>query len=88
MASGVWFKRDRKGFAEVLKSDGVRQDLESRADRVRSKAQASVADEGVEVRSDSYVGRSRAGATVWGVPMRIEMDERTLGSAIDAAGGG
>lgn len=81
------FKRNRKGFAEVLKSDGVRSLLEGKAERVRVRAQGRVGGDGVEVRADSYVGRSRAGATVWGVPMRIEMDDRVLGGAIDAAKG-
>lgn len=84
------FKHNRAGYRAVLRSDGVRADLQARADRVRSVVEGQLPAESdggrpVFILADTTVGRNRAGATVLGVPMRIEADERLLGRAIDAA---
>ncbi|MFE5021400.1 hypothetical protein [Streptomyces sp. NPDC056690] len=85
------FRVNRAGLRELLKSDGVRADLEARARRVATAARArgdGVLDRGEGgIVADSYTGRSRAGATVIGVPMDIEARDRVLGASIDAARG-
>lgn len=82
---------DSRGMQALLQSDGVRADLETRAGRVAAAARArgeGVLDHGDGgIVADSYTGRSRAGATVIGVPMRDERRDRVLGGAIDAARG-
>lgn len=81
------FKHNRAGYLAVLKSSGVEADLGRRAQRVRAAAQSQIpADEdGIELIADTQVGKTRAGATVIGIPMRLEVDHRILGRAIDAA---
>lgn len=85
------FRVRRAGLRELLKSDGVRTDLEARARRVAAAARArgdGVLDHGEGgIVADSYTGRSRAGATVLGVPMDVEARDRVLGASIDAARG-
>lgn len=89
MARTTSFRPNREGLTKVLTSEGVRADLERRAERVadqvrgRHPAVFSRAPEGIIV--DSYVGRGRAGATVIGVPLAYEEKHRPLGAAIDAA---
>lgn len=73
------------GYIEIMKSSGVRSDLQSRAERVRAHAEAELVGEDVQLIADTTVGRTRAGATVIGVPMRLEVERRILGRAIDAA---
>jgi hypothetical protein len=85
------FVPDRTGIARLLMLPGVREDLQFRAmrvaDRVRQTA-SGVLDGGPEgIVADGYVGRTRVGATVIGVPMHIEVRTRALGSALDAARG-
>jgi hypothetical protein len=92
MATGLErFRLDSRGMKTILKSSGVREDLLARANRVAAQARGrteGVLDHGPGgIVADSYTGRSRAGATVIGVPMEVESTERVLGSAIDAARG-
>lgn len=78
------FRHSSKGYRAILLSDGVREDLQARADRVKRAAAGSVPGD-VELIADTQAGQNRVGATVIGVPMRIEPRRRVLGSAIDAA---
>lgn len=78
------FVIDSKGAKAVLRSEGVRADLQRRAEAVKTAAQGKTDRELI---ADSYVGRGRAGATVIGVSESEETRERILGSAIDAAAG-
>ena len=76
------------GYRQVLRSDGVRQHLQGRADNVKRAADRLLAgaDLGhIELIADTTVGRVRAGGTVIGVPMAIEAQERILGRALDSA---
>lgn len=77
------FEHNGKGYVAVLRSDEVRADLQRRADAVKERAEASFA--GLRLIADTNTGKRRAGATVLGVPMRIEKARRILGRAIDAA---
>jgi hypothetical protein len=74
----------------VLKSDGVRSDLERRAGAVKAAADSMLAEPTDAwprgIIADSGVGAGRAGATVIGVWFDVEIAHRILGSAIDAAG--
>lgn len=90
------FRLNSRGAKALLRSDGVRAELQRRADAVRSVAepqwQAATADshvpEPVRVIADSYTGSGRAGATVIAIhpaSLAIEQDQRILGGAIDAA---
>lgn len=79
------FKLNSPGLRSILRGPEVRGMLQGKADRVKAAADAQMGGEGVDIIADTYVGRSRAGATVIGVPMRIEADRRVLGRAIDAA---
>lgn len=87
----VDFRLTSAGTKDLLRSDGVRQDLQQRAERVAQRVRGTVRgvlDHGEEgIVADSYTGRNRVGATVIGVPMEEETRTRALGSAIDAAGG-
>lgn len=87
----VQFRLSSRGAQALLLSDGVRADLERRAERVAQEVRGrteGVLDHGEQgVVADSYRGRSRVGATVIGVPMEVETRSRVLGSAIDAARG-
>jgi len=78
------FEFSRAGYRAILRSDGVRDMLQDKADAVRQAAERHVPD-GVYLIADTNVGANRAGATVIGVPMRLEQAKRVLGSAIDAA---
>lgn len=78
------FKYDPAGYRAILRSDEVRQVLQAKADRVAAAARQEVPD-GWWVRADSTVGRNRASATVFGVPLRLERAKRILGRAMDAA---
>lgn len=83
------YRPNPPGMRDVLRSAGVRADLQRRADQVKAQADSVLADlEGPhpEVVADSYVGSGRAGATVMGVPLPLEESRRILGTAIDAAG--
>lgn len=81
----VRFKHRSAGYRAILRSDTVRADLQTRADRVKTAAETQLAGDGVTIIADTTVGRGRAGGTVIGVPMRIEARKRVLGRAIDAA---
>jgi hypothetical protein len=83
------FKHIPSGYRAVLRSAEVRADLQRRADNVARVARTRLAGlgndgSGVRLIADTNVGRNRAGATVLGVPMRLERKYRILGSAIDA----
>ncbi len=96
MAAGVTikmnverFRHSWPGYRDVLRSGGVQADLQRRADAVAAMARRrldALGNEGSHVRliADTNVGRNRAGATVIGVPMRLEKRYRILGSAMDA----
>jgi hypothetical protein len=76
----------RAGLKAILKSAGVQRDLQARADRVAAVLRTELADEDDwEIVSDVRVGPVRAGALVSGVPMRIEIRERIMARAIEAA---
>lgn len=77
------FKILPKGARSLLRSDQVRADLQRRAESVQRAAQGQTE---AELTADSYTGKGRAGATVIGVPLAQEQDQRILGGAIDAAG--
>jgi hypothetical protein len=90
------FKLHSRGAQALLRSDGVRAELQRRADAVRAVAepqwQAATAGIGgldpVRVIADTSVGSGRAFATVIAIhpaSLRIEQDRRILGGAIDAA---
>lgn len=79
------FQLNSPGMREILRSDGVQQLLQAKAGKVKAQVDAELAGEGLNIIADTQVGRNRAGATVIGVPMRIEADRRILGRAIDAA---
>lgn len=76
------FKLNSAGAKALLRSDGVRQDMTRRANAVLAAAQPQT---DAELTADSVIGSGRAGASVFGVPMREEQDRRVLGGAIDAA---
>lgn len=78
------FVHNRGGYRAVLRSDPVRSMLQRKADAVRQAAAGQVPPD-VYLLADTTVGINRAGATVIGVPMRLERERRVLGSAIDAA---
>ena len=93
----VRFHMRSAGARAILRSDGVRDDLQRRADAVKAVAEPqwleATADDHVDgpvrVIADTYVGSSRAGATVIAIhpySLRIERERRILGGAIDAAG--
>lgn len=76
----------RAGIKALLKSAGVQADLQARADRVAAVLRTELAEErDWEIVSNVQVGPVRAGALVSGVPMRIEVKERIMARAIEAA---
>lgn len=83
------FEHNWAGYRAILRSDGVRADLQRRADAVaqaaRSRLPRSYHGRNIRILADTTRGRNRAGATVIGVPMRLEKALRILGSSIDAA---
>lgn len=92
------YKPNRKGMRGVLGSEQVRADLHARAEAVAAVAQAEYEAQPphsgqVNVYVDSQPGTSghpRARAAVIAqhpAVLAIEADRRTLGSAMDAAGG-
>lgn len=91
MADLVRFRLLSDGARAVLRSDSVRADLERRAIRVaqaaRGRAPGVFSRASGGIVADSYTGSGRAGATVIGVPIDYEQENRTLGGAIDAARG-
>lgn len=78
------YKHNVAGYHALMRSDGVRDMLQGRADQVRQAAEGQVPAD-VYLLADTTRGRNRAGATIIGVPMRLEKRHRILGSAIDAA---
>lgn len=81
------FRHNRAGYLAVLKSGGVKADLGRRAQQVKAAAQSQIpaGERDIELIADTQVGKNRAGATVIGIPMRLEVDHRILGRSIDAA---
>lgn len=90
----VRFRHSSAGFRAVMRSNGVRADLERRAEQIAAVAGPQFADEDlsgepVTMDTSSYVGTNRASASVAAVhpaAMVIEQRKRILGGAIDAAG--
>lgn len=91
------FRINSRGAAALLKSQDVRADLERRAQAVAEQAgplfRQALADSGtpepVRMVADSYVGRSRAGATAIAVhpgSLRVEQEHGYFRAAISAAG--
>ena len=78
------YKHNLAGYHELMRSDGVRDMLQEKANRVHEAASGQVPTD-VYLLADTTRGRTRAGATIIGVPMRLEKRHRILGSAIDAA---
>lgn len=87
MAPGLdVFKWNRRGYLGVLQSPGVEAMLQGRADQVKAAAEADLPPgSDIYILADTTQGRTRVGATVIGVPMRLEKSKRILGRAIDAA---
>jgi hypothetical protein len=85
MAAFERFKHNPAGYRAILRSEAVRADLDSRAQRVKVAADNQLAGQRITVIADTTVGRNRAGATIIGVPTRIEKARRVLGRAMDAA---
>jgi len=81
------FNYSKAGYLKILKSPEVRAALQRRADKVKAAAEAALPAEAgdAEIFADTTIGRTRAGATVLGVPLRIEQDRRPLGQAMSAA---
>lgn len=90
------FRVDSAGAAALLKSNGVRNDLLRRATAVANWArphyEAALADSGtdtpVRVIADTYIGRTRAGATVIAVhprSLRVEQEHGYFRGALSAA---
>lgn len=90
------FRLNSRGAAALLKSDGVRADLQRRAQAVADQAgpsfERALADSGtpepVRIIADSYVGRTRAGATAIAVhpgSLRVEREHGYFRSAMSAA---
>lgn len=83
------FRHNWQGYRVVLRSGEVRDELQGRANNVMRAARGRLptGNEGSGIRliADTQVGRNRAGATVIGVPMRLEKRYRILGRSIDAA---
>ncbi|MFB6948896.1 hypothetical protein ACFV85_14970 [Streptomyces niveus] len=90
------FQINSRGAAALLKSDGVRADLERRAQAVADWAgpyfEQALADSGtpepVRIIADSYTGRTRAGATAIAVhpgSLRIEQEHGYFRGAMSAA---
>lgn len=84
------FKHQWPGYRDVLRSEAVRADLQTRADEVarsvRGRLPTGYQSRGVYIIADTIVGRNRAGATIIGVPMRLEKKYRILGSALGVSG--
>ncbi|MBB4935649.1 hypothetical protein F4561_006558 [Lipingzhangella halophila] len=91
----VRFRHSSSGYQAVMKGEGVESDLQRRADAVRGVAAPQFAaryhyGDPPEVIADTYIGQSRAGATIIAVhpeSLAIERRHRILGGAIDAARG-
>ena len=79
------YEFNRAGYIKILRSPGVERMLQAKANRVKRAAEARLVGEDVFLIADTNRGRNRVGATVIGVPMRIEADRRVLGNAIQAA---
>lgn len=90
------FQINSRGAAALLKSEGVRADLERRAQAVADWAgpyfEQALADSGapepVRIIADSYTGRTRAGATAIAVhpgSLRIEQEHGYFRGAMSAA---
>lgn len=90
------FQINSRGAAALLKSEGVRADLERRAQAVADWAgpyfEEALADSGtpepVRIVADSYIGRTRAGATAIAVhpgSLRVEQEHGYFRGAMSAA---
>jgi hypothetical protein len=90
------FRINSRGAAALLKSEGVRADLERRARAVLDQAgpqfEQALADSGtaepVRLVADSYTGRSRAGATAIAVhphSLQVEQEHGYFRAAMSAA---
>lgn len=90
------FRINSRGAEALLKSDGVRADLLRRAQAVADWAgpyfEQALADshlpEPVRIVADTYVGRTRAGATAIAVhplSLRVEQDHGYFRGAMSAA---
>jgi hypothetical protein len=94
MAKALIFKANDAGIQQLLKSDGVKADLQARADRVASAARG-----GAPVESGEYVDGIEAvvvehptravGQVIAKAPhsARVEANTGNLARALDAAGG-
>lgn len=92
------FRLQSAGARALLKSTGVRADLQRRASAVAAVAEPQLVaatahihvTDPVLVVADTYIGDNRAGATVIAIhpaSLRIEREHRVLGGALDAARG-
>ncbi|MGW0933658.1 hypothetical protein [Streptomyces sp. NPDC002666] len=90
------FQLNSRGAAALLKSDGVRADLQRRAQAIADWAGPYFEDalanthtpEPVRMVADSYVGRTRAGATAIAIhpgSLRVEQEHGYFRGAMSAA---
>lgn len=83
MASGLDLTLNSDAMRDILRSDGVRDDLARRAERVRAHAGPGMA-------AEAEIGKERARASVWTDTFEARVAEardRTLTRSIDAARG-
>lgn len=88
MAKKIEFKFSPKGYQEIMKSGTVQEILRRKAEAVRAAADAAY-DQPHEwdIIADVAVGRTRARATVSGVPAGVEGAEGIMVRALGAAKG-
>lgn len=81
------YTHNRAGLGALLKGDKLRADLGRRAEAVRRAAEAK-ADPDQEIAASTFTGRNRVRASVIAPGgLADELEERFLGSSIDAARG-
>jgi hypothetical protein len=82
----IKFKPDHAGIGELLRSQGVQDDLKARAERVAAAARAET---DMPILVDNMTGKRARYRIVAHHPkaLRVEAKHRLLGRAIDAAGG-
>lgn len=87
----VQIKLNSAGVRQVLRSDGVRQELLRRANSIAAAARARAPmyrGQQMEVETDSFTGSSRARATVFSPGgAAAEAEHRYLGGSLEAGRG-
>ena len=85
MAKSVRIRLNKKGVGELLKSEGVKEDLRRRIKRVEAAAEADPNMDGITANVNVYTGHDRARASI-GIPPAIEARYGVLARALRAAG--